>query len=458
MLKKVKIDGFKTFDDFYMYLYDKDGTSKDFNLNLLIGRNGSGKSSFLDALAEIGLSNLKDNDKADKTRFKYVITDNKNKEISNKAEKDGVGVWDKIVRLYTGYTERGFDSNIDSSLISCNANICRFALFVYLASGFYKEDENWKKLTNLIFNDVFSDKNETLKINGFYIEAKAYPSNLKELIDTKMSIGEAEELEESIMSLIRGYFIAPDITIKSSENLKFFWNVQNKAIILDGVQKDPISLLSVFIKNSADKKINYKTGFFYKLNGKDDVFEEQFLSDGENGFLCRYALLYLLSKFEGKALILLDEPETHFNEYWKKYFLYLVEKTLQNTNHDVFIATHSAMLLTDIKNEELHRFENKDGIVKCYDSPINTYGANIIDIGQIMFKMEGNVGERAREDIEKAINGRSIDQIDKKLQEVGPGEYRWRLRARKKHLEEFGTKEIRNVIKKAKKIHKLEHK
>lgn len=65
--------------------------------------------------------------------------------------------------------------------------------------------------------------------------------------------------------------------------------------------------------------------FLYELNGKDETFEEQFLSDGENGFMSRYALLYLISKTTNeKFLILLDEPETHFNEHWKRYFLKLL--------------------------------------------------------------------------------------------------------------------------------------
>lgn len=89
-----------------------------------------------------------------------------------------------------------------------------------------------------------------------------------------------------------------------------------------------------------------KCGFLYELNGKDETFEEQFLSDGENGFMSRYALLFLISKTTNeKFLILLDEPETHFNEHWKRYFLKLLCDVLAKKNADVFVATHSAMLV-----------------------------------------------------------------------------------------------------------------
>ena len=44
-------------------------------------------------------------------------------------------------------------------------------------------------------------------------------------------------------------------------------------------------------------------------------------------------------------LIMLDEPETHFNEHWKRYFLKLLCDVLAKKNADVFVATHSAMLV-----------------------------------------------------------------------------------------------------------------
>lgn len=173
---------------------------------------------------------------------------------------------------------------------------------------------------------------------------------------------------------------------------------------------------------------------FIRINGKDETFEEQFLSDGENGFMSRYALLFLISKTTNeKFLILLDEPETHFNEHWKRYFLKLLCDVLAKKNADVFVATHSAMLVSDVKKHELHRFELNDNEIVSNDYLLNSYGANIIDIGQILFKMEGNIGERAKDEIENLLNSNSekdIAKIKKLLEEVGPGEYRWRLRAK----------------------------
>lgn len=94
-LTKIEIDNYKAFNGFVMRLCPQEGL----NLNLLIGRNGSGKSSFLDALAEIGCNNLTSapDKSVDNTRFKYTLTLNKKDKV-NQTERNETGLWDKVVR------------------------------------------------------------------------------------------------------------------------------------------------------------------------------------------------------------------------------------------------------------------------------------------------------------------------------------------------------------------------
>ena len=70
-LTKIEIDNYKAFNGFVMRLCPQEGL----NLNLLIGRNGSGKSSFLDALAEIACNNLTSapDKSVDNTSFQYGL-------------------------------------------------------------------------------------------------------------------------------------------------------------------------------------------------------------------------------------------------------------------------------------------------------------------------------------------------------------------------------------------------
>lgn len=412
MFDELIINDYANFKNFSIYF--KNNKS---NLNILIGRNGSGKSSLLDAIFKIGENNLVNQiDKnVDETKFEYMANKERKTVLPyGKRDIDNVDefLWDKVVRFYTGNTARQFTTN-NKNVISLSADDAKWALAISFLKGNIKNNNFFQEAIKLISENNYNEE---------LIDPKFV------WIEISYDFIEEYKIEFDHLKIQRPTFERS----LNNGNIRIFWDIDNIKIDKENV------LIDNFIKllDLVNSKWLIDTGFiYYPDKYKEQILLSSLLSDGEFGFISRMALYLVLATVKGKSLFLFDEPETHFNETWKSKLIWFVEKIFNN-KHDVFIATHSAMLISDARPDELHRLENVNGCSVCHPSPINTYGANIIDIGQIMFKMEGNIGERAREDIEKAINGRSIDQIDKKLQEVGPGEYRWRLRARKKHLEE----------------------
>ena len=214
-------------------------------------------------------------------------------------------------------------------------------------------------------------------------------------------------------------------------------------------------LLDNTIKEDSVNKI-IDTGFLYKkLNESKDegkfLHIDETLSDGELGFIRRFALIMLMRELKGeenRSLLLLDEPETHFNENWKRHFIYLIKEALKDTYHDVFIATHSAMLITDVKREELYHFELVNDKIKTCPVSLNTYATNIVDIGKALFDLEADIGEYSKNELENLIKGidittnqrfKTIDKhkqaLQNKLKEVGSGEWRWKIRSKINQLE-----------------------
>ena len=63
-------------------------------------------------------------------------------------------------------------------------------------------------------------------------------------------------------------------------------------------------------------------------------------SDGERLVLARWALFHLLAG-QDDALLLLDEPETHFNDAWKREIVQVVDQAMGADASQVLIATHS---------------------------------------------------------------------------------------------------------------------
>ena len=110
------------------------------------------------------------------------------------------------------------------------------------------------------------------------------------------------------------------------------------------------------------------------------------------------------------------------------------------------------MLITDIKRDELYRFECINNKIKAYPVNINTFAAGVINIGQALFDLEADIGERSKNEINAALKGvkelreNEVDEENLSLKEqknklnnllhvVGPGEWRWRIRSKINQLE-----------------------
>ncbi|EFH84774.1 conserved hypothetical protein [Ktedonobacter racemifer DSM 44963] len=122
------------------------------------------------------------------------------------------------------------------------------------------------------------------------------------------------------------------------------------------------------------------------------------LSDGEQAYLGRMALFYLLQGAQD-AIILLDEPETHFNDYWKREMVDIIDNSLQNDSVEVLLSTHSSIALSDAFETEIV-FLYKDplkGQISTYQLPIKSFGASPVDIMRDVFQAPEGIGQRAAE-------------------------------------------------------------
>jgi predicted ATPase len=151
------------------------------------------------------------------------------------------------------------------------------------------------------------------------------------------------------------------------------------------------------------------------------------LSDGELFYMSRYALLLLASETR-ESLLLLDEPETHFNDNWK---IELVEgvmralggdRTRRGDGHQVVIATHSSLTLTDAESALVQLFvRGKGGRVEVLDPPASTFGAAPGDLGQLLFGLDAPVGNFAERTLRAALERADAGELDRLASAMGPG-------------------------------------
>lgn len=124
------------------------------------------------------------------------------------------------------------------------------------------------------------------------------------------------------------------------------------------------------------------------------------LSDGEQQFLHSLGICLMLK--DRNALLLLDEPETHFNPDWRSKFIRtlkdsLVASSSNNLMRDILITSHSPFIVSDCKKHKVFVF--KDGNV--LNPEINTYGTSVSILLEEIFGKEETISEMALSDIEK---------------------------------------------------------
>jgi predicted ATPase len=166
----------------------------------------------------------------------------------------------------------------------------------------------------------------------------------------------------------------------------------------------------------------------------DDVgvlrYEE--LSDGEQMVLGRMALFHLLQG-QQDALLLLDEPETHFNDKWKREIVDIIDDAIGRTTNDVLISTHSAIVLSDVFNNEIVMVQKTQNgsIVRSVDEP--TFATDPSALMMTVFGADDSIGKRAQEFIEDKLRQATgtpaeIAVLERLIARMGSGFYRSELR------------------------------
>lgn len=171
------------------------------------------------------------------------------------------------------------------------------------------------------------------------------------------------------------------------------------------------------------------TATFRRIEGDTVVTYDQ-LSDGEQQLLQRGGLLLLLQNAPGH-LLLLDEPETHFNDRWKRELIDVIDDNLLHTRSHVILTTHSSIVLSDAFRDEIIIL-TPEGV---FHPSMPTFGADPSRILQHVFQSPDSIGQRAREALEEWLvefGGRLAPgrraQLEAILAEVGGGPERIRLR------------------------------
>jgi len=157
------------------------------------------------------------------------------------------------------------------------------------------------------------------------------------------------------------------------------------------------------------------------------------LSDGEKDFLGRMALFTMLKGTE--ALLLVDEPEVHFNDFWKRQIVHLLSQSLSRTDSHALVATHSSITLSDVRQKSVRVLRRGPQYTTDSDEPsIQTFAADPGDILVYVFGAPFRTGKQVEAEIASVVNDPALtpeqraDKLRDLADEVAPGYWSYRMR------------------------------
>lgn len=162
--------------------------------------------------------------------------------------------------------------------------------------------------------------------------------------------------------------------------------------------------------------------------GKTAIHLFDWFSDGERSFLSRMALFALFG--ESNVLILLDEPEVHFNDVWKREIVAMLDKILSGHRSHALITTHSSITLTDVERDHIMLLQRDDAAkaTSNHEVPVETLGADPSDIIVGVFGTRHAAGSHSVDSILRRIaEAKTIPELEALRKHVAPGYWRYRI-------------------------------
>lgn len=148
----------------------------------------------------------------------------------------------------------------------------------------------------------------------------------------------------------------------------------------------------IFIKPSIDELNKYI--IFKDESTLDDFYSEVYFFDDEEELLnlssgqkiFSYLVINLLSMIKKNSLILIDEPETALHPNLEISFMKILKSILDENDSYAIIATHSAIITREIPDKFVHVISIQDRTQVLINKPVmKTFGSNIGDITNYIF-------------------------------------------------------------------------
>ena len=408
--------------------YPKNFFGENINVTVIVGENGSGKSSLIDIVYKL-LYNIELNFKFIFVYDNYYISNIKSIYVNNNLKEKQIFYWyDENIDFYFYSSEKKrdsistdeyFSSNYrdntqhEKEIILSNYFISQRILEIYknnkkssiieISSFFYLPDrvKVSLKAENQILEDIFSNAPNHIRENCFehfsYDQLLNYSTYngfllMLYMLDNGLDIDLLED-NHSMTYLFDEAIIYSKNLVSEIEYKRYFKN--HEYIKIEELTEEEENFYFKICAN------------FFHFEFKDSKNREyEDLSSGEKNLYGQLINIYYYDvKYDNKELIyLFDEPEITLHPNWQRNYInefYLISKIL-NKRIRFLIASHSPFILSDLPKESIIFLEKGKQVYPFENG--QTFGANIHTfLSHGFFMKDGLMGEFAKDKIKSII-------------------------------------------------------
>ncbi|MCD4502142.1 AAA family ATPase [Chromobacterium vaccinii] len=366
--RKAYKDGWMLFDDkissiqdFTLNIFNKDGTKEPvhfhfnseqlpYDINVLIGPNGIGKSFTLKSLVEYWLG-----------------VDSGNKDSLEEKGHIPFDIYPNISKLilisYSPFEEFTLDLS--------KARLMDKEAYKYF--GFRKARIN-------------TDGDQRIGISRNLPASDSVHSILKALSDDKKFsfMPSWKNKFDTILSVLRPAIGCDLIAFELSENIgslesipgfPSYFNSENKRYM--PINESVYKMLENW-HGTIEECINFQAGAVFIRDG-----QKVEISSGQRLFC--YIVVNVVGQIRKDSLVVIDEPELFLHPTFEIEFIALLKKVLKAFNSKAILATHSLAITREIPAKCIHVYHKRNEKIEIEQPPFETFGGDMQRISSYVF-------------------------------------------------------------------------
>ncbi len=156
-----------------------------------------------------------------------------------------------------------------------------------------------------------------------------------------------------------------------------------------------------------------------KLKGSAGALDYISISDGEHQFAHIFGTLLIFD--HPNVLLLLDEPESHFNPQWRIKFVPQVNSIAQGKHQCLLLTSHAPFVISDTRADNVYIFKrSEDGKTIVAASPKNqTYGASFDRLLEDVFGIKPPISRQSLTALKELQKSTDPKEIEARLDDFG---------------------------------------